>query len=49
MALVRMWLDAGSDLSYPEEHSGESYLQRLVRDASPQVRKVLEPFRSETG
>lgn len=40
--LVRMLLEAGSSLCYPEKPEGDGYLQRLRQDASPRVREVLE-------
>lgn len=42
VALTRMLLAAGSPLHYPDDPGGDAYLQRLLRDASPQVREVLE-------
>lgn len=38
--LVRMLLDAGAGLSYPNDDSGE-YKQRLFCDATPQITSVL--------
>lgn len=42
ITLVRMLLAAGSTLYYPDDPKGDGYLQRLLRDASPQVREILE-------
>lgn len=42
VALVQMLLDAGSSLQYPDDPDGDSYLQRLLQDASPQIREILE-------
>ena len=42
IALVRMLLAAGSGLHYPDDPEGDKYLRRLVQDACPQVREVLE-------
>ena len=42
VALVRMLLAAGSSLHYPGEPREDGYLRRLLQDASPQVREVLE-------
>ena len=39
--LVRMLLDAGSSLHYPEHPGGHAYLDRLRSDASPRVADVL--------
>jgi len=41
VALVRMLLAAGSSLHYPAD-PGDAYLRRLLHDATPQVREVLE-------
>lgn len=41
VALVRMLLEAGSSLRYPDEADGDRYKERLLADASPQVREVL--------
>ena len=40
--LVEMLLAAGSRLHYPSDPDGDAYRKRLLRDASPRVRKVLE-------
>ena len=40
--LVEMLLKAGSSLSYPDDPEGDAYRQRLLRDASPRVREVLQ-------
>ena len=40
--LVEMLLEAGSSLSYPDDPRGDAYGQRLLRDASPRVREVLQ-------
>jgi ankyrin repeat protein len=42
VALVEMLLAAGSSLEYPGESGNDSYLERLLRDATPRVRVVLE-------
>ena len=43
VALATMLLEAGSALKYPDEPTEASnYLDRLLRDASPAVRVVLE-------
>jgi hypothetical protein len=42
VALVEMLLEAGSGLSYPGEHQSDAYIRRLLADASPRVREVLE-------
>ncbi len=42
VALVKILLDAGSSLTYPHEVDGESYIERLLCDASPEVRSVIE-------
>ena len=41
VALVRMFLEAGSALHYPGETGGR-YRRRLLDDASPRVRPLLE-------
>lgn len=41
VALTRMLLEVGSSLRYPGDES-DAYLQRLLEDASPRVRAVLE-------
>ena len=40
--LVEMLLEAGSSLFYPDDPGGDAYRQRLLRDASPRVREVLQ-------
>ena len=40
--LVEMLLAAGSSVHYPDDPGGDAYRQRLLRDASPRVRKVLQ-------
>lgn len=40
--LVEMLLAAGSSLSYPGDPGGDAYRQRLLRDARPRVREVLQ-------
>ena len=40
--LVEMLLEAGSSLSYPDDPGGDAYRHRLLRDASPRVREVLQ-------
>ena len=40
--LTRMLLEAGAKLTDPEDPDGDGYRQRLLTDASPQVREVLE-------
>ena len=40
--LVEMLLAAGSSLHYPGDPDGDAYVKRLLRDASPRVRKVLQ-------
>ncbi len=42
VALTRILLAAGSSLHYPGNPRGDAYVRRLLRDASPQVRAVLE-------
>ena len=42
VALVRMLLTAGSSLDYPGEPRGDAYTRRLLDDASPPVREVLQ-------
>jgi ankyrin repeat protein len=42
VALVQMLLAAGSSLHYPDDPGGDAYIRRLLQDASPGVRKVLE-------
>ena len=40
--LVEMLLAAGSSVHYPDDPGGDAYRNRLLRDASPRVRKVLQ-------
>ncbi len=40
--LVRMLLDAGSSLHYPDKPASEAYKVRLLEDASTRVREVLQ-------
>ncbi len=40
--LVEMLLAAGSSLHYPGDPDGDAYRERLLEDASPQVREVLQ-------
>ncbi|HMB68169.1 MAG TPA: ankyrin repeat domain-containing protein [bacterium] len=40
--LVTMLLKAGSSLCYPGKDGDDSYLRRLLEDATPRVRQVLE-------
>lgn len=47
IALVKMLLAAGSNLHYPGEPQSNAYLQRLLIDASPQVRQVLQHWKNE--
>lgn len=42
VALLRMLLAAGSSLHYPSEPENKAYLERLLIDASAQVRDVLK-------
>ncbi|MCB0629421.1 MAG: ankyrin repeat domain-containing protein [Saprospiraceae bacterium] len=39
--LVRMLLDAGSSLHYPDAPDGDAYLRRLKNDAIPAIRAIL--------
>lgn len=39
--LVRMLLDAGSSLHYPDEPTGNAYLNRLHNDATPSIKPLL--------
>lgn len=41
VALVRMLLEAGSRLSYPDQPTSDSYFQRLLRDATPPIAQLL--------
>ena len=43
--LVRMLLAAGSQLHYPGERTSDAYYQRLLNDATPEVKIVLEGAR----
>jgi ankyrin repeat protein len=45
VALTRMLLAAGSTLHYPDDPDGDAYFNRLLQDASLQVREVLEAHR----
>jgi ankyrin repeat protein len=48
VALARMLLEAGSSLRYPGEadgDGGDSYFQRLVKDATPRVAELLRAAR----
>jgi len=40
--LVEMLLAAGSSLHYPDDPDGDAYTKRLLRDATPRVRAVLQ-------
>lgn len=42
VALAEMLLEAGAKLHYPNEPASDVYLRRLIEDASPRVRQVLE-------
>lgn len=44
VALVRMLLAAGSSLHYPDDPDGDAYRERLLTDATPRVKEVLEAF-----
>jgi ankyrin repeat protein len=39
--LVRMLLDAGSSLHYPDDPNGNAYLRRLRNDATSRIRELL--------
>lgn len=41
VAVTQILVEAGSSMCYPEDTS-DAYLQRLLKDASPGVRKILE-------
>ncbi len=41
-ALVEMLLAAGSGLHYPNDPESDAYKKRLLKDASPRVREVLQ-------
>ena len=55
VAVVRMLIEAGSSLHYPDDAHSDAYFQRLLRDTSPQVgeilRRVDHPYdsRNSTG
>lgn len=40
--LVKMLLEAGSSLHYPDNPNGDAYKKRLFEDASPQVLEILQ-------
>ena len=40
--LVRIFLSAGASLHYPADPDGDGYIQRLLKDASPQVREIRQ-------
>lgn len=40
--LVQLLLAAGSALHYPDDPQGEAYARRLLQDASPKVRRILQ-------
>ena len=42
VSLAQMLLDAGSSLHYPDDPQGDGYVRRLLHDATPRVREVLE-------
>ena len=42
VALVQLLLDAGASLRDPAESTTDAYIRRLLDDASPQVRKLLQ-------
>lgn len=42
VSIVEMLLDAGSSLRYPEEPDSDAYVRRLLDDASPEVRDILQ-------
>jgi ankyrin repeat protein len=42
VALVDMFLEAGSSVCYPNETESDAYWRRLLEDATPRVREVLE-------
>ena len=39
--LVRLLLDAGASLHYPDEPNSDTYMARLLEDATPRVRQLL--------
>ncbi len=43
--LVRMLLEAGSSLIYPDQPNSDAYLLRLLEDASPRVKELLKRAR----
>ncbi len=45
--LVRMLLAAGARLHYPDTPDQDTYYRRLLEDASPQVRPILEDARKQ--
>ncbi len=40
--LVRLLLDAGASLHYPDQPDGDAYINQLLEDASPRVRELLQ-------
>jgi ankyrin repeat protein len=46
VALVRMLLEAGSCLHYPNQPGSDAYFRRLLEDATSQVAKVLRRAKS---
>jgi len=48
VALVRMLLAAGSGFQHPKDPQGDRYRRRLLQDASPQVREILERDRPKS-
>jgi ankyrin repeat protein len=42
VALVQMLLDAGASLHHPDQSPTDTYIRRLLDDASSQVRKLLQ-------
>ncbi len=46
VTLVRIFLAAGSELHYPGEPDSDAYFKRLLEDATPRVREVLEQERA---
>ena len=47
--LARLLVDAGCQLHYPGEPDDDAYFRRLLADASPGVREVLEASRHGSG
>lgn len=43
-AIVRMLLDAGAAMHYPDDAGDEKYRQRLLNDASPAVVEILRQY-----